>query len=168
MLIYQTLSLSGMNARAVLSIVILFCAVLAIAGCTSTPTVAPAATQAPVASAAPPGTVVAASSGASLVPSPTDVVIASRALNLNIEKDYLGNVIVTFQGGSGNGHVKSFDVTVNRADGQVSNGNLGVNIGDVLKLAGTKDTDRVIVVASMDDGKTYKVRDELSKFRTIG
>ena len=157
-----------MNAKAVLSIVFLFCAVLAIAGCASSPNPAPAATQAPVATAVPSGTVVAASSGASLVPLPTDVVIASRALNLNIEKDYLGNVIVTYQGGSGNGHVTSFDVTVNRADGQVSKGNLGINIGDVIKLAGTKDTDRVIVVASMDDGKTYKVRDELSKFRTIG
>jgi hypothetical protein len=159
-----------MHLKTAFSLVILLCTVLAIAGCTSAPSLTPA-TQAPVATAAPssgsPASTVA-SSGGNLVPSPTDVVVASRTLTLNVEKDYLGNVVVTFQGGNGNGHVKSFDVTVNRADGQVSTGKLGVNIGDVVTLPATKDTDRVIVVANMDDGKAYKVIDMTSKFRTIG
>jgi hypothetical protein len=158
-----------MHVKTALSLVILLCTVLAIAGCTSAPGVTPA-TQAPAATAAPSSgaPAVATQAGASLVPSPTDVVVASRTLTLNVEKDYLGNVVVTFQGGNGNGHVKSFDVTVNRADGQVSTGKLGVNIGDVVTLTGTKDADRVIVVANMDDGKAYKVIDMTSKFRTIG
>ena len=160
-----------MNGKILLSLVLFLGIVLAIAGCTSPQAPAPsAATQAPVAapssgsSSAPP----AASSGASLVPSPTDVVPGSRTLNLNVEKDYLGNVVVTFQGGAGNGHVQKFVVTVNRADGQVETGTLGTNIGDTVSIAGTKDSDRVIVMASMDDGKTYKVIDEISKFRTLG
>jgi hypothetical protein len=160
-----------MHAKTALSLVILLCTVLAIAGCTGAPGAAPAATQAPAATAAPSSgapAAVATPAGGSLEPSPTDVVVASRTLTLNVEKDYLGNVVVTFQGGNGNGHVKSFDVTVNRADGQVSTGKLGVNIGDVVTLTGTKDADRVIVVANMDDGKAYKVIDMTSKFRTIG
>ena len=64
--------------------------------------------------------------------------------------------------------MESFDVTVNRADGQVTTGELGADIGDVVTVQGTKDTDRVIIVANMDDGKSYKIIDMLSKFRTLG
>ena len=159
-----------MHAKTVLSLVILLCTVLAITGCTSAPTVTPAATQSQVSTPSPSSGAPAAAtpSGGGLVPLPTDVVVPSRALNLNIEKDYLGNVIVTFQGGSGNGHVKSFDVTVYRADGQVSTDKLGINIGDVVKIMGTKNTDRVVVVAVMDDGKSYKLVDELVMFKSLG
>ena len=43
----------------------------------------------------------AASAGTDLVPSPTDSIIEANKVNVNVEKDYLGNIIVTFQGGSG-------------------------------------------------------------------
>lgn len=159
-----------MNAKITLSLAVLLCTILALAGCTGTPNLPPAATPTPVVTVAPSSGVSTptAPSGGSLVPSPTDAVLASRAVNLNVEKDYLGKVIVTYQGGSGNGHVKSFDVTVNRADGQVTTGELGADIGDVVTVQGTKDTDRVIIVANMDDGKSYKIIDMLSKFRTLG
>ena len=161
-----------MHTKIALSFIVLLCTILAIAGCTgpSNPTSpvipAPSLTAAPSSGA--PAPAPATPSGGSLVPSPTDIVLASRSLNLNVEKDYLGKVIVTFQGGSGNGQVISFDVTVNRADGQVVTDKLGVNIGDVVTLQGTKDTDRVIVIAHMDDGKSYRIVDMLSRFRTLG
>jgi hypothetical protein len=87
-------------------------------------------------------------------------------INVNVEKDYLGNVIVTFQGGSGLIHVKKIDVSLNRADAQVKTGSLGIHVDDTLTLEGTKDTDRIIVYATMDDGKTYKIVDALSPYKT--
>jgi len=153
----------------VLTLVVFLGIMLAIAGCASTPAPAPAATQAPASGTAPSsGAPAVTSSGGGLVPSPTDAIPSSRTLNLNIEKDYLGNVVVTFQGGAGNGHVKKFDVTVNRADGQVETGSVGINIGDTVTIPGDKDTDRVIVTASMDDGKTYKVVDKTIAFKGLG
>ena len=158
-----------MHGKSALILVILLGMVCAIMGCTSAPQApTPAATQAPAATVAAASGTTAVSSGGDLEPSPTDVVVASRQLTLNVEKDYLGNVRVTFQGGPGNGHVKSFQVTVNRADGQVKTASLGTNLGDTVSIEGTKQTDRVIVMASMDDGKTLKVIDVTSAFRTIG
>lgn len=159
-----------MHSKTTLPIVVLLGIILAIAGCTGTSNLTPSAIPAPVATAVPSSgaPVPSVSSGGPLVPSPTDVVPTSRTINLNVEKDYLGNVIITYQGGNGNGHVKSFDITVNRADGQVSTGSLGVDMGDVVTIQGTKDTDRVIIVANMDDGKSYKVIDMLSAFKTLG
>ena len=92
-----------MKAKIALSLAVLLCTILALAGCAGTPNLPPAATQTPVVTAAPSSGISAptASSGGSLVPSPTDAVLASRAVNLNVEKDYLGNVIVTYQGGAG-------------------------------------------------------------------
>jgi len=162
-----------MQAKTILLIALLLGAVFAIMGCTSAPqapAAAPAATAAPAAAPAANAPVASApaASSSSLQSSPTDAIIPSRQLTLDVEKDYLGKVTVTFQGGAGNGHVNSFQVTVNRADGQVQTGSLGTNLGDTVTLQGTKDTDRVIVQATMDDGKTYKVIDTQSKYRTIG
>jgi len=158
-----------MHSKTALSLVFFLFALLA-AGCTGTSNLTPVTTPTPVVTAAPiSGTTAPATpSGGDLVPSPTDVVLASRSVSLNVEKDYLGKVIVTFQGGSGNGHVNSFDVTVKRADGQVVTDKLGADIGDVVTLQGTKDTDRVIIIANMDDGRSYKIIDMLSRFRTLG
>ena len=157
-----------MHAKTALSFVVLLCAVLAIAGCAGTTNSSPTATPAAVETSATLSNTAAPVSSGNLVPSPTDVIAGSRTLNLNIEKDYLGRIIITFQGGNGNGHVTSFNVTIYRADGQVVSDKLGVNIGDVATLAGTKDTDRIVVSATMDDGKTYKIIDMISKFRTLG
>ena len=154
-----------MHPKSALFLVVLLGLFLVLAACTGTPNFSPLATQAPVATTQ---SLSGTPATTDLVPQPTDVIGTSRTLNLNIEKDYLGKVIITFQGGNGNGHVTSFDVTVNRADGLVSTGKLGINIGDVLTLEGTKDTDRVIVVANMDDGKSYRIIDMMSRFRTLG
>jgi len=151
-----------MQLRSVLSVLVLLCLIIITGGCTGAQTAPAAPTQ--TQTAAP--EVSAVQTTSSLVPSPTDEMIQSRMINVNVEKDYLGNVIVTFQGGSGLIHVKKIDVTLNRADAQVKTGSLGIHVDDTLTLEGTKDTDRIIVYATMDDGKTYKIVDALSPYKT--
>ncbi|MDD1684484.1 MAG: hypothetical protein LUQ19_01195 [Methanoregula sp.] len=149
------------KSRTVL-IVTLLCMILALAGCTGSQS-APAAPQGTAPAAAPSA---AAPSGPDMEPSPTDSIIEANRVNFNVEKDHLGNVILTFQGGSGLAQVNKIDVTLNRADGQVKTANIGISVGDTVTLEGTKDTDRAIVYVTMKDGKRYKLVDSLVPFRT--
>jgi len=155
-----------MQLKAVLSLVLLMIAIIAFAGCTGTqPTAAPATQSSGAAGTAP--AAAPSVSGASLVPSPTDSVVAARQVNINIEKDYLGNVIYTFQGGAGLIHVKKIDITLNRADGTTRTGTLGITVDSTATLEGTKNTDRAIVSVTLDDGNTYKMVDTLVPFKQI-
>ena len=155
-----------MKVKAVFSLVLLLSIIVAFAGCTGTQSPAAPAAQPSgavgVAPASPPAT-----SGASIVPSPTDNVVDARKVNVNVEKDYLGNVIYTFQGGAGLGHVRKIDITLNRADGTIKTGTLGITIDSAATLEGTKNTDRAIVDVTLDDGKTYKMVDMQVPFKQI-
>lgn len=140
----------------------LLCVLLALAGCTGTQN-SPVETQRTV----PAGTQTAPTTlaGPDLVVSPTDSIIEANKVNVNVEKDYLGNVIVTFQGGNGLQQVNKIDVTLNRADGEVKMSDVGIRVGDTVTLEGTKNTDRVMVYVTMKDGKRYKIFDSLMPFR---
>jgi hypothetical protein len=142
--------------------ILLLCAAIGIAGCTGTPGIpafqptagAPAATQAPLAQN-------------NLIVSPTDVVPVTNQVSVIVqEKEYSGIIPVVFDGGKGQFLVKSVQVTLYRADGQVSTVNLGIKKGDLVNLEGTKQTDRVVVYVSEMNGETYKVTDVLSPYRT--
>ena len=61
--------------------------------------------------------------------------------------------------------MNKIEVTLNRADGQVKTGEVGIMVDDLVTLEGTKNTDRVMVYVTMKDGKRYKVRDELVSFK---
>jgi len=152
-----------MQHKFTLSGFVLLCILLVLAGCTGTPA-SPAATQATV----PAGTqtVSATVAGPDLEVSPTDSIIDAYKLDFNVEKDYLGNVVVEFQGGSGLKQLNKIDVTLNRADGQVINKEVGINMGDSVTLEGTKNTDRVMIYVTMKDGKRYKIVDSLVPFKT--
>jgi hypothetical protein len=155
-------SLSDMHYKLTISGLVLLCMLLALAGCTGTQN--SAATPVPSTSAVPaPSAVVTA--GLDLVPSPTDSIIAANQVNVNVEKDYLGNVIVTFQGGSGLQLVNKIDATLNRADGVVKTADVGINVDDTITLEGTKNTDRVMVYVSMKNGKRYKIVDSLMPYK---
>jgi len=83
------------------------------------------------------------------------------------EKDYLGNIPVIFQGGMGQIHVKKIDVTLYRSDGASPiTTTMGIKKGDQVELAGTKQTDRVVVRVSMDNGQSYTINDVMSPYRT--
>jgi len=71
--------------------------------------------------------------------SPTDVVPDQNLVTINIgEKDYLGNIPVTFEGGMGQIHVTKIEVTLYRSDGQVKNDTIKTNKGENVDLEGTK------------------------------
>jgi len=150
-----------MQYRVTLSIIILICATLVIAGCTGTqnPSAAPAAGS---------GTGSSGSSAGNMVVSPTDAVPDYNFVMADVgEKDYLGNIPVIFQGGMGQIHVKKIDVTLYRSDGASPiTTTMGIKKGDQVELAGTKQTDRVVVRVSMDNGQSYTINDVMSPYRT--
>jgi hypothetical protein len=146
-----------------LSLIIIICAAIAIAGCmgtqnppgTPTPTSGTSTTTSPT--------------GGNLVPSPTDVMPEYNAVTVDVgQKDYLGTIPVIFQGGMGLGHTKKIDVKLTRSDGIVQTTIIGTKKGDSVELQGTKQTDRVEVSVSMDNGQSYKIIDVLSPYRTRG
>jgi hypothetical protein len=151
-----------MHIKTIILITGLLCVFLAIAGCTGTQN-APVAPQGTVAAVT--QTTSAVSAGPDLVVSPTDSMIEAYKLDVNVDKDYLGDVIVTFQGGSGLKQVNKIEVTLIRADGQMKSENVGIRIGDTVTMSGTKNTDRVMVYATMKDGKKYKIIDTLLPYK---
>jgi hypothetical protein len=151
-----------MHIKTIILITGLLCVLLAITGCTGTQNPAVTPVQTPSVTSGPSAV---ATAGGDLIPSPTDVMMDSIKVNVNVEKDYLGNVIVTFQGGAGLMNVRKIDATLNRADGQVKTATVGTHVDDTVTLEGTKSTDRVLVYVTMADGKTYKIVDQLSPYK---
>jgi len=151
-----------------LPVVIAFCALIAFAGCTGTQTSGTAPGQVPASSGASAGA--GTGSGAvSLVPQPTDTIPSYNSVTIAVQdKDYLGNVQVGFDGGLGQVHVTKITATIYRADGLTKTYTIGSNKGDEASLEGTKQTDRVTVDVTMDNGQTYRVADQLSPYRTRG
>jgi hypothetical protein len=145
-----------MHNKTIILITGLLCVLLAFAGCTGTPN-APVVPQGTVAAVT--QTIIATSAGPDLVVSPTDSMIDAYKLDVNVDKDYLGDVIVTFQGGAGLKQVNKIDATLTRGDGLIKTEDVGIRIGDNVILNGTKITDRVMVYATMKDGKRYKIVD---------
>ncbi len=153
-----------MQYKITISLIFLICAALAIAGCTG-PQTSPAAPAAGSGTGSP-GTPGTSGTSGTLVVSPTDAVPEYNMVTVDVGvKDYLGSIPVIFQGGMGQIHVKKIDVTLYRSDGQVKTATLGIKKGDQLELEGTKQTDRVVVYVSMDNGQTYKINDAVSLYR---
>lgn len=149
-----------MQYRITVSLIILICAALAIAGCTGTQNTSAAPTA-----GSGPGSL--SSSTGNMVVSPTDAVPDYNFVKADVgEKDYLGNIPVIFQGGMGQIHVKKIDVTLYRSDGQVKTATIGIKKGDQVELEGTKQIDRVVVRVSMDNGQSYTINDVMSPYRT--
>jgi hypothetical protein len=89
------------------------------------------------------------------------------------EKDYLGKIPVTFDGGQGQVNVKLITCTLTRVDGTIQTMPLTSNKGDQIKLDGTRGSgsltgqaDRVQVAVTMNNGQTYKVADVLREYRS--
>ncbi|MGD1004084.1 MAG: hypothetical protein ABR887_01535 [Methanoregulaceae archaeon] len=146
-------------------LILLICVAVALAGCsgtqnsTSTSTVTPQPGSG--SDTCPPG--------GCLVPSPTDVLLPNLGVTVTVNpKDYAGIIAVTFDGGMGMAHVTTINVKFTRADGTVQTVPLGNKKGDEVDLQGTKQTDRVEVTVSMDNGHAYKVFDGLLPYRTRG
>jgi hypothetical protein len=71
-------------------------------------------------------------------------------------------VNIIFEGGPGLGLVQNNSVILSRSDGTVTTGKLDFNQkGSEISLQGSRGTDRLQVLVTMDSGKTYVIIDEL-------
>jgi len=98
-----------------------------------------------------------------LVTQPTQMVPSGQTFYFLVQKNPVTTRIsVIFTGSAGEGSIKSADIKVTHPDGSVSTGIIqplkGVN--DIM-LAGSKETDRVEIIAQMYSGETYRVYDKL-------
>jgi hypothetical protein len=148
-----------MQYKIIVSVILLLCAAIVFAGCTGTQNAPGVTTSGSYAGSA--------SSESSLVTSPTDTIPSQNAVTVDVgEKDYLGNIPLIFQGGMGQIHVKKIEATVFRSDGQTKTAMIGTNKGDELDIEGTKQTDRVVVYITFDNGERLKTNDVQSPYRT--
>ena len=153
-----------MKASTILLLFVLVCCAVALAGCTSSQSGSSGST--PAASGTTPAS--------SLTTTPTDAMPANIAVTVTVgEKDYLGNIPVTFDGGPGQVNVNKINVVLTRADGSTDTESLGSDKGDVVNMAGTRgsgslsgQSDRVQVFVTMNNGQTYKVDDVLREYRS--
>lgn len=153
-----------MKLRIISILIVLLCCALAVAGCTGTRISPGTAT---------PGSVTMATTGltsgspaGTLTTEPTSVVPSYNYVVVDVGvKDYLGNSEVIYQGGEGQIHVKKITAKMTRADGQTQTVPLENKKGYTVELEGTKQTDRVEVWVSMDNGETYKINDVLLDYR---
>jgi len=150
-----------MKASMILVLIALVCGAVALAGCTSSQTASSGSTS-------------GSSSAAALTTSPTDVMPSNIAVTVTVgEKDYLGNIPVTFNGGAGQINVNTIKVVLTKVDGTTQTATLGSGAGNTVNLAGTRGTgsyagesDRVEVFVTMNNGQTYKVADVLRQYRS--
>jgi len=156
-----------MKAIGFLVAAILVCLAIACAGCTSS--------SSPTAQTGSDSTTASSgSSSSALTTSPTDAMPKNIAVTITVdEKDYLGKIPVKFDGGQGQGNVKSITCTLTRTDGTTQTMTLGSNKGDQINLDGTRGSgsltgqaDRVQVFVTMNNGQTYKVADVLREYRS--
>jgi len=152
-----------MKSSTILGLIFLVCCAVALAGCTSSQSATPASTSG--------GTAFPAST---LTTTPTDVMPANIAVSISVgEKDYLGNIPVTFNGGAGQVNVNRIQVVLTREDGSTETQTLLPDTGTTVNLAGTRgsgslagQSDRVQVYVTMNNGVTYKVADVLREYRS--
>jgi hypothetical protein len=162
-----------MQVRTWAIMIIILCGAIITAGCTgiktspSATTSSSGTTGSPFGSGAPSGT---------LTTVPTDALPAENFVTVDVsEKDYLGIITVTFQGGMGMNSIKKVEVKLTRADGSTQTATVGTNKGDEVELQGTRGSgsergpsDRVEVWVTTNQVQTYKIVDVLRDYRSRG
>ena len=161
-----------MQVRTWAIMIIIVCGAIITAGCTGIKT-SPSGTTpgsgigAPSGSGAPSGTFTTV---------PTDALPAENFVTVDVgEKDYLGIIPVTFQGGMGMNSITKVDIKLTRADGSTQTATVGTKKGDEVELQGTRGTgsergpaDRVEVWVTTNQVQTYKIVDVLREYRSRG
>ena len=106
-----------------------------------------------------------AASGA-LVPQPTQTIPTDQKIFFQVQKNPItSKILVIFTGSAGAGSISSADVKVTHADGSVTTGVILPLKGiSEITLAGSKEPDRVEIIAKMSTGETYRVFDDLVPF----
>jgi hypothetical protein len=98
-----------------------------------------------------------------LVPQPTVTLPSAQKIYFHVQKDPItSKILVILTGSAGSGSISSADVKITHADGSVSSGVIlplkGIN---EITLAGSREPDRVEIIAKMSTGETYRVYDNL-------
>ena len=103
----------------------------------------------------------------SLTAGPTEVPPSTLALIIDVEKNAISHdIIVTFQGGSGQYGVKKLLITLSKSDGTVEEQSLSrLERGNSITMKGTDKTDRVEITAYFNNGETYKVVDKVFEYK---
>jgi len=150
---------------------IFLCVAIAMAGCTGSQT-SPAAST--------PGSGIPATTAGSGAPVgtlttvPTDVLPGFNMVTVDVgEKDYLGIIPVTFQGGSGMNSIKKVEIKLTRADGSTQTATVGTKKGEEVELQGTRgagsergQVDRIEVWVTTNQAQTYRIVDVLREYRS--
>jgi hypothetical protein len=111
-------------------------------------------------------TVVPATVSAALAPRPTDMVPGGQEVSFLVKKDPVtAKITVTLAGGPGVDSISSSEVKVTHPDGAVASGVILPFKGATeIILEGSKETDRVEIIAKMADSRMYRVYDDLVPF----
>jgi len=150
---------------------IFLCVAIAMAGCTGSQT-SPAAST--------PGSGIPATTAGSGAPVgtlttvPTDVLPGFNMVTVDVgEKDYLGIIPVTFQGGSGMNSIKKVEIKLTRADDSTQTATVGTKKGEEVELQGTRgagsergQVDRIEVWVTTNQAQTYRIVDVLREYRS--
>jgi hypothetical protein len=98
-----------------------------------------------------------------LVPLPTQLIPTGQKFYFQVQKNPITSKIsVIFAGSAGEGSISSADIKVTHTDGSVTTGIILPLKGVTeITLDGSKETDRVEIIAKMSSGETYRVKDEL-------
>ncbi|WP_048150905.1 hypothetical protein [Methanolacinia paynteri] len=105
-------------------------------------------------------------SGFSLNPTPTDQVPSGYEVGAKAYKDPISAMInVEFTGGKGLYMTESVSTTVYLSDGSMVTENIEPKMGSDVEIQGTKGEDRVTVTATMQNGQSYKIFDEIIGYR---
>jgi hypothetical protein len=101
-----------------------------------------------------------------LVPQPTQTIPTDQKIFFQVQKNPItSKILVIFTGSAGAGSISSADVKVTHADGSVTTGVIQPLKGvSEITLAGSKEPDRVEIIAKMSTGETYRVFDDLVPF----
>ncbi len=122
-------------------------------------------TPEPAIARTPPPTLAAPASRA-LVPLPTQLIPTDQKFYFQVQKNPITSKIsVIFTGSAGVGSISSADIKVTHSDGSVAAGVILPLKGVTeITLDGSKQTDRVEIIAKMSSGETYRVYDDLVPF----
>ena len=108
----------------------------------------------------------AAPASRALIPLPTQLIPGDQKFYFQVQKNPITSKIsVIFTGSAGVDSISSADIKVTHPDGSVAAGIILPLKGVTdITLDGSKETDRVEIIAKMSSGKTYRVYDDLVPF----
>ncbi|MHC1626532.1 MAG: hypothetical protein ACXQTN_04235 [Methanoculleaceae archaeon] len=103
----------------------------------------------------------------SLSPGPTQTMPPGSEVEVTVSRDPIRPTItVSFAGGMGQSRVDDILVRVTRSDGKVITAHLENRLDSSVTVEGTREHDRLEVIVRLNTGRSYRIYDQLLKFRS--